>query len=167
MIVGLGDVVTSKEKRIDFDYDIDLSSIEISGEYPFVDPVTVYGSVEDKNGAFALEATIEATVTTACARCLREVKYDKIMDVSLILTRQIDNEEMDDIIFVETDNVELDDILVPELLLDLDPVVLCKPDCKGLCVKCGHDLNEGECGCNRKEVDPRLAVLQVLLNKRD
>ena len=50
MIVGLGDVVTSKEKRIDFDYDIDLSSIEISGEYPFVDPVTVYGSVEDKNG---------------------------------------------------------------------------------------------------------------------
>ena len=42
--------------------------------------------------------------------------------------------------------------------------VLCSEDCKGLCPKCGRDLNEGECGCDLKEPDPRLAVLAQLLH---
>jgi uncharacterized protein len=42
---------------------------------------------------------------------------------------------------------------------------LCKPDCKGLCPHCGHDLNQGPCGCAVDEPgDPRLAVLKKLLS---
>ena len=37
---------------------------------------------------------------------------------------------------------------------------LCKEDCKGLCPKCGCDLNEKECSCTTKEIDPRWAVLK-------
>ena len=46
--------------------------------------------------------------------------------------------------------------------------VLCREDCKGLCPKCGANLNRGECGCSRREIDPRLAVLQrILEDKKD
>ncbi len=48
----------------------------------------------------------------------------------------------------------------------LDGKPLCKEDCKGLCPTCGKDLNEGPCGC-KKELDPRLAVLAKLLDKKD
>ncbi|HEY4723433.1 MAG TPA: YceD family protein, partial [Anaerolineae bacterium] len=37
------------------------------------------------------------------------------------------------------------------------------PDCKGLCIQCGQNLNEGPCGCANTEVDPRLATLKTLL----
>ena len=74
-------------------------------------------------------------------------------------------DEMDDIIYVESDEVDLDDLLVPELILDMDIAVLCSEDCKGLCPKCGKNLNEGDCGCDRRVIDPRLAKLQELLKQ--
>ena len=53
------------------------------------------------------------------------------------------------------------------LLLDFPTRVLCSEDCKGLCHKCGKDLNEGDCGCDHREIDPRFAVLQQLLDQAD
>jgi uncharacterized protein len=41
---------------------------------------------------------------------------------------------------------------------------LCREDCKGLCARCGKNLNLGPCGCG-KEIDPRFAVLEQLLDK--
>lgn len=157
--------MASREQRLDFDYDIDLSSEEIGGERPFPEPVRAVGSVETKSGITRLNARIEAHVVTACARCLTPVEYDKDVDVSLILTRSVDNDEMDDIIYVESDEIDLDDLLVPELILDMDIAVLCSEDCKGLCPKCGKNLNEGDCGCDRRVIDPRLAKLQELLKQ--
>jgi len=51
-----------------------------------------------------------------------------------------------------------------EVILDLPSKHLCKDDCKGICFKCGKNLNEGECDCETREVDPRLAKLMELLD---
>ena len=53
-----------------------------------------------------------------------------------------------------------------ELILDMETSVLCQEDFRGLCPKCGKNLNEGDCGCDRREVDPRLSKLQELLGKQ-
>ena len=50
-----------------------------------------------------------------------------------------------------------------ELLLFFPTKMLCKPDCKGLCCKCGKNLNDGPCDC-QKDVDPRLESLLQLLD---
>ena len=50
-------------------------------------------------------------------------------------------------------------------VLDMDTKTLCSEDCKGLCPRCGADLNQGPCSCAKKDVDPRLAVLAKLLEK--
>ena len=47
-----------------------------------------------------------------------------------------------------------------QILLSLPQAALCSEDCKGLCAKCGKDLNEGECGCDRTVMDPRWAALK-------
>jgi uncharacterized protein len=47
-------------------------------------------------------------------------------------------------------------------LLALPVSVVCRDECKGLCPVCGQDLNEAECSCERKVVDPRLAVLKSI-----
>jgi len=56
--------------------------------------------------------------------------------------------------------------LVRDTILTAQPLRnLCRPDCRGLCSRCGADLNEGDCGCDRRSIDPRLAALQDLLKK--
>ena len=59
--------------------------------------------------------------------------------------------------------LDLSDLLREELLLFFPTKMLCKPDCKGLCCKCGKNLNDGPCDC-QKDVDPRLESLLQLLD---
>ena len=56
--------------------------------------------------------------------------------------------------------IDLDPIIREQVLLALPVSVLCREDCKGLCTVCGEDLNEKDCGCERKVVDVRLAKLK-------
>lgn len=64
--------------------------------------------------------------------------------------------------------IDLGLALREQVLLALPPSPLCKEDCKGLCPKCGKDLNDGECGCDRTVADPRWAALkQVQLDKKE
>jgi len=58
--------------------------------------------------------------------------------------------------------IDLDPIVKEQVLLALPVSVVCRDDCKGLCPQCGQDLNEAECGCQLKVVDPRLAVLKTI-----
>jgi uncharacterized protein len=44
--------------------------------------------------------------------------------------------------------------------------VLCRDDCKGLCAKCGANLNLADCDCEDKEIDPRWAELKRLANSK-
>ena len=51
-------------------------------------------------------------------------------------------------------------VLWEEFLLAAPVKPLCREDCKGLCPKCGANLNQGDCGCDKDRLDPRLAVLR-------
>ena len=167
MQIRLQELATMPDYRARFDYTIDLSKEEVGFEFPFRQPVRLEGEVSDDAGAITLSATVYAHVTTRCARCGKPVEYDKETDVEFLLVKELEGEEedlRDDVYLVESDVVELDDILIPELLLDMEMAVVCDEDCKGLCPKCGKNLNQGECGCVVKEVDPRLAVLQKFLD---
>ena len=167
MQIRLQELATMPDYRARFDYTIDLSKEEVGFEFPFRQPVRLEGEVSDDAGAITLSATVYAHVTTRCARCGKPVEYDKETDVEFLLVKELKGEEedlRDDVYLVESDVVELDDILIPELILDMEMAVVCDEDCKGLCPKCGKNLNQGECGCVVKEVDPRLAVLQKFLD---
>lgn len=167
MKISLKTLAAAVNNQICFDYTIDLSKEEVNFDFPFQEPVRIHGGIRDNAGVVSLEGQVQATVHTRCARCNRPVVYEKDTPVRFILAKELSHAETesDDILVVESDQVELDDILVPELILDMEMAVLCNEDCKGLCPKCGKDLNKGECGCCRKEVDPRLAGLAAFLNR--
>ncbi|WP_458861697.1 YceD family protein [Acidaminobacterium chupaoyuni] len=166
MKLNLRDVLASDDQRISFDYSIDLSQEEINFEFPFQQPVRVTGSLENKADVFWLNAKVETMVSTVCARCAKPMEYEKNLEISLVIAQNDNGDVSDDTYIVDSDTFELDEIIHEELILSMEMAVLCKPDCKGLCPKCGHDLNEGDCGCNRKEIDPRLAKLQELLQDK-
>ena len=62
---------------------------------------------------------------------------------------------------------DLDEELREALILSFPMRILCDEDCPGLCPKCGKPKREGECGCPTREIDPRLAILQTLLDQNE
>ena len=166
MVISLRELARAPQQTICFDYTMDLSKEELNFEFPFEEPVRIVGDIEERLDAIQLTADIEAVVTTRCARCNKTVHYEKIVPVSFILSKDDSRSDMDDIIVLDSDSVDLDEIMRSELILDMETSVLCQEDCRGLCPKCGKNLNEGDCGCDRREVDPRLSKLQELLGKQ-
>ena len=82
-----------------------------------------------------------------------------------------DADEMDEGSAFEPDyylqgyNLDVDKLLFGEALLNWPSRVLCKEDCKGLCPVCGQNLNHGDCGCERKALDPQMSKVLDIFSK--
>jgi uncharacterized protein len=72
-----------------------------------------------------------------------------------------------DIRFIEagTSALDLSDAIREEVILAADPYVVCGPECKGLCPRCGANRNFEKCACAWQEVDPRWDALRTLKNE--
>jgi uncharacterized protein len=73
-------------------------------------------------------------------------------------------EDADEEVF-DGKTIDLDPIVREQVLLALPMNAVCREDCKGLCAQCGQNLNEKQCGCEKKVIDPRLApLMNIKLN---
>lgn len=68
-----------------------------------------------------------------------------------------------DVEFLEGDRIDLLALIKENILLSLPVQPLCREECRGLCPRCGVNLNEASCNCHKEEIDPRLALLKKLL----
>ena len=166
MRLDLRDIIHIPGAVRDFSYELDLSGVRLFGEKPFGRPLQVSGAVRNMAGALELTGTAKTVLDTQCSRCLKPLSLPLEVPVKTLLAEKLEDEESDDIVLLENGQADLDEIFTTACVLALDGRHLCKEDCKGLCPTCGADLNEGPCGC-KKELDPRLAVLAKLLDKKD
>ena len=120
-----------------------------------------------------IDGRISAHVLMGCARCLKtyDEHLEEEFEVEYLPEPEPQEKEEDielheadlDVSYYTGDSIALYDVLREQLLLLLPLQPLCQPDCAGLCPSCGKDLNEGGCDCELQTVDPRLAVLEQLL----
>ena len=117
-----------------------------------------------------LHVTGETTIRLIipCDRCLEDVEntFHITIDRSVNPNTESDGiEDVDELSFIDGYMLDVDKLIMDEIVVALPTKVLCKEDCKGLCSKCGADLNYGECGCDRTVLDPRMAAIQDIFNK--
>ena len=67
------------------------------------------------------------------------------------------------LILPESAQIDLAPILREYALLEVPIKPLHDPDCKGLCIECGQDLNIEDCGHNQDVDDSPFAALKKLL----
>lgn len=146
-------------------YELDLSGLELDGVKPFCAPVKGEARFKSFAGSVLLDAHLAYQVAMPCDRCGEMTVTDWEKEFSHVLVRELGNEQDDDdYIVVPEERLDLDELLREDILLELPSKYLCSPDCKGLCSRCGANLNLGDCGCDRKEIDPRLEILKDLLS---
>lgn len=164
MVIDLKKFFLSDDLSDTVEYDLDLSGMELSGVKPFCAPVKVRAQLKSFAGSVDLEAHLMYTVAMPCDRCFEMTTRESIRSFSHTLVRELSSEEDDDAyIVVSNERLDLDELLTEDILLDMPSKFLCSPECKGLCPSCGKNLNEGECGCDQRRVDPRLEILKDLL----
>ena len=142
---------------IDFSLDVeDCSFIDdgISGR------ATACGRITNHSGLILLNGEIKTNLTVSCARCGRDFVYSSPITLNAKITDKLANEDEDEFIIMQDFAIDTEDIVRTALILELPTRFLCDEDCKGLCAKCGKNLNEGECGCDLTERDSRWDVLK-------
>jgi uncharacterized protein len=136
----------------------------------------VEGTASRKGEEIRLRGKIGAEVEVACDRCLArvrlplEVEFDTAFIPQAAEAVKTDNVELlaadMGLAAYEGEAVDLDELVREQITLALPSRRLCREECKGLCPKCGADLNAGECDCERGGTDPRWSALADLKNKK-
>ena len=166
MRLDLSSIVDCPGQSISYSASVDLSDLVYGTSKPVSEPVLASGTVRNTAGVLVMKGLITTTIHGICDRCAADFTRDVEIPIDVVLVNELaDDENEDEWVFpLEANTADLEDIVRTVFVLNMDSKLLCKDDCAGLCCKCGKNLNEGPCAC-QKEVDPRFAALKQLLNK--
>ena len=167
MLLGLSKIIDCPGASVTFSTSVDLSDLCYGVSYPVSEPVLAAGTVRNTAGVLVMTGEISTTIHGTCDRCAADFDRDVLIPIDVVLVTEMANEENEDewVFPLEGDSADLDDIVRTVFVLNLDSKLLCNEDCKGLCHRCGKNLNEGPCNC-QKELDPRFAALKQLLENK-
>ena len=151
-------VQTARNDKVPFEFSATAEKLfgEDFSADGFDGDIKIFGEVEDVGRCYVVRGRIECKKIFVCDRCLTQATANQVHEFE----EEIDKSEAVD------DFIDVTELLRDELLAGQPMKNLCKADCKGLCPVCGANLNDGDCGCEKFIVDPRLAALEAIRNAK-
>jgi uncharacterized protein len=148
------------------------ADVEQEGDiYRVVAPVTLDFDIHKDKDRFRLEGTIRTELELPCSRCLEpfrlpvdaafDLRYLPAAAMSTEEERGIEEEDLETS-YYRDDQIDLNELMREQFYLVLPMKPLCQEECRGLCVHCGTNLNQGACECAAEWKDPRLAPLEAI-----
>jgi uncharacterized protein len=113
-------------------------------------PVVVGGKLQEiGEGRFYWHGSLDTEVRGECRRCLTAVRLAVAVDIGALFSQDPETEDDPDTYPLPRDAmlVDVTPAVREELVLAAPSFLLCRDDCRGLCPRCGKDLNAGPCGC--------------------
>lgn len=114
-----------------------------------------------------LSGTLNSTLISECVRCLEVATVPIEMKLDDLFYYPAHTAPEGEYTFGDDGFIDLAPLVRELTVLETPIQPICRPDCQGLCMECGQNLNEGDCGCEPNPIDPRLSALQQLLNAKD
>ena len=163
------------DRLLAFDYELPLAidpdnSASFLWGVSFPSPMKVKGDITNTAGYMRMRLEMSVDYSAECARCLAPVSdsfslsLEKTVATKEVLA-DVDEDRLDDYAIIENGFLDMDEQLMEQLEMEFPVRILCSEDCRGLCQRCGKNLNEGECECDGKEIDPRLEPLRRILEE--
>ena len=169
MLIDLRNLLSGTKEDMTVSAAIDMTVFKTASvEYDIVskEPIDLFIRKLGKN-KIVITGEGRLVLDIPCDRCLESVKttvdyaIDKEADMDQDAEKIEEQEEQD---YIDGYNLDVDKLVFGEVLMSMPAKVLCKDDCRGLCLKCGTNLNISECGCDRESLDPRMSVFKDILN---
>ncbi len=128
-------------------------------------PIAAELTIESVVEGVLVTGPVAGDVRCRCARCLTEFETPMNVEVCELFAAPGHLHDEPDVYRISGDEIDLEPMLRDELILALPLNPLCREDCKGMCARCGRDLNDGACDCTEDTSDPRWAALDELRAK--
>jgi uncharacterized protein len=109
---------------------------------------------------------IKAHLVGECSRCLKPIESDEIFEVQELFF-YAGKEADEDAFFVDNETIDLEPVIRDSVVLELPLIPVCSPDCLGLCLVCGFNLNDDPEHSHEAPVDPRWEALLGLETVED
>ncbi len=171
MLINLTELFTLEGKEKIYTPDIEMEVYHgPNGDYEVADKEPVKLRIMNLGGRkLEVEGKAKLALTIPCDRCLEPVRVD--LDFDIIRTLDLSEseegrtEDLDEQPYVNGFNLDVDQLVCDELILNLPMKVLCSESCKGICNRCGTNLNRETCDCDIRSADPRMAVIQDIFKQ--
>lgn len=169
MLINLTDVFTSEGKVKKMSQTLDVDSVSYMGVmYPVTGKSDVSLTFTNiGTGRILLEGEMSLKLDIPCDRCLQSVEVPVGVsfahEIAAPSEENVQSEEEEQC-FMSGYELDVDALMNNEILINMPVKVLCREDCKGICMVCGKNLNEGECGCDTFVPDPRMAAIKDIFN---
>jgi uncharacterized protein len=145
-----------------------------AGDFAVLDGIAIEVTHRRAGLEVFLEGTVRGEVRGTCARCLDVFRFPLDAALSLVLVPAsvmaapggAVREEEIGLAAYEGDEIDLTPLVHEQTLLALPTRALCSESCRGLCPRCGANLNAGACACPTPAADARLGVLHTMLRAR-
>jgi uncharacterized protein len=139
--------------------------------------VTADFVLRHKDRDLQVNGTVDAAIRFRCSRCTKEFSQPLAIrfDLSYLPQPKWTNgkaeielryEEME-VAYYDGISLDVDLMILEQIELAIPMKLVCREDCRGLCYRCGAELNEGTCLCTNEKRDSRLSVLLDFQKKMD
>ncbi len=137
--------------------------------FRFAGPIQIRLHLARAGRTILMRSRVEARVEWICARCLTPFSRTLTSEFKTCLKPKPDflpsaeielNREDLETEFYEGEEIDVAPLVQDQILLTLPAKAICQEECRGLCPKCGQNLNRGTCQCSGKVIDPRFESLK-------
>ena len=167
----------SRPSRLRFNFGFLLeapngTSREVELNYPTIrvsedmilEPLAGSFSATRTSEGIYLSGRLKSRIIQECVRCLEDAVVPLGLEIDELFYYPPDAAPAEVYVVGENGFIDLSPLVRELALLDTPIQPLCRLDCQGLCINCGQNLNEGDCGCEEDDIDPRMDVLKQLID---
>ncbi len=171
MQINLSELFISDGKEKTYEVPLEMDTFTCGAEvYPVKEKSPVVLHVRhEKDRQLTMTGHTALQLEIPCDRCLSPVLYPFEIEIEKQIDMNASDQDrvdaLDEQPFINGYSIDVDLLVYGELLVNLPMKVLCSEDCKGICNRCGANLNIEQCQCEDSELDPRMASIRDIFNK--
>ena len=143
--------------------ELNYPSVQVADDITLEPLVGSFVATRTSEGIY-LSGQLESRIIQECVRCLEDAEVPLTLAIDELYYYPPSQAPAETYVVGENGFIDLSPLARELALLDVPMRPLCRADCQGLCMNCGQNLNEGDCGCQEEEIDPRLEALRKFLN---
>ncbi|HZK33203.1 MAG TPA: DUF177 domain-containing protein [Tissierellaceae bacterium] len=182
MKLNLWEILEGEKELLEFQGELLWEGFNLNGrKIDITEPIKYKGQVFNVDNDKMINIDIYYVFEEECNRCLNPTvnKINTILSGKLVEGKKDDeykeikdeefrneDDSYENILYYKNNNLNLKEYIIEQIILSLPMKIICKEDCKGLCLKCGINLNNSQCDCVYEDIDPRLEKLKDFFPKK-
>ncbi|NLK01003.1 MAG: DUF177 domain-containing protein [Clostridia bacterium] len=158
-----------------FEFHEDIKEMDFGGDKLYFNkPLLVEGTATNVGSGILVRGIVDTEIKASCGRCLQPVNacvHEEFVEEYVRAGEAQESLEKDDVDQGEIHEYHGNTIgirkeVIENVLVSIPMKILCDPDCRGICCRCGKDLNSGDCSCSEEgEINPKMSALKKWFDK--